>query len=100
MIKEMQHLSLAEAQEILNAREEKEEIKKFIKKFIKLKIADAKKLREDLRALDMLKLKEEYIVKIIDLLPEDAADLNKIFVDTSLNEDETNKVLEIVKKYK
>jgi len=96
----MQHLSLAEAQEILNAREEKEEIKKFIKKFIKLKIADAKKLREDLRALDMLKLKEEYIVKIIDLLPEDAADLNKIFVDTSLNEDETNKVLEIVKKYK
>ena len=48
----------------------------------------------------MLKLKQEHIVKIVDLLPEDALDLNKIFTDVSLDEDETTKILEIVKKYK
>ena len=49
---------------------------------------------------EILKLKEEHIVKIIELMPEDILDLNKIFVDIALNEDETSKILEVVKKYK
>src|SRR3989338_509217 len=43
---------------------------------------------------------ESYIVKIVDLLPEDASDINKIFSDISLNEDEVNKILGIVKNSK
>ena len=71
----------------------------FIKKFSKLDLKNAEKLEEELESLDLIKLKEEYIIKIIDLLPEDAADLNKILVDVSLDEDETKKILEVVKKY-
>ncbi|MBI2124317.1 hypothetical protein HYT92_00855, partial [Candidatus Pacearchaeota archaeon] len=46
------------------------------------------------------KLKPENIAKIIDFLPEDASDINKIFIDTGLDENETAKIIEIVKKYR
>jgi DNA-directed RNA polymerase subunit F len=78
----------------------KEETEAFLKKFVKTKPEQAKKIKQELEKLDMLKLKSEHAVKIVDLLPKDASDLNKIFVDISLNEDETNKILEIVKNTK
>ena len=53
-----------------------------------------------MKKLDSMKIKKEHIVKIINLLPADSSDLNKIFTDVSLDEDETNKILEIVKKYR
>ncbi len=80
--------------------EKKEQIEIFLKKFKKAKPEQAKKLKEGLEKLDMLKIKRDHIVKIVDLLPEDASDLNKIFIDVSLNEDETNKILEMVKNSK
>lgn len=103
MIIETKPLSLAEARKIVDTVEDKEEktdIKSYFKKFSKLKETDAKKLREELEALEMMKIKSEHIVKIIDLIPEDSSDINKIFTDTSLNEDEINKILEVIKKYK
>ena len=102
MIKKMQPLDMFEAKKILGSLEETEKIKQvdvFIKKFLKIKTEKANKLKEELKNLELLKLKEEDIVKIIDLMPEDVLDLNKIFVDVALNEDETNKILETVKKY-
>jgi DNA-directed RNA polymerase subunit F len=75
----------------------KEEMELFLKKFLKTKSDQVKKIKENLEKLDLLKIKQEHIVKIIDFLPSDASDLNKIFFDVSLNEDETNKILEIVK---
>ena len=93
---------MSEAKKILGSLEETEKIKQvdvFIKKFLKIKTEKANKLKEELKNLELLKLKEEDIVKIIDLMPEDVLDLNKIFVDVALNEDETNKILETVKKY-
>ncbi|MBR9703998.1 hypothetical protein GOV12_01195 [Candidatus Pacearchaeota archaeon] len=75
----------------------KEEMELFLKKFLKTKEKQAKKISEELKKLDLLKIKGEHIVKIIDLLPSDASDLNKIFVDVSLNEDEITKILDIVK---
>ena len=47
-----------------------------------------------------LKIKKDHVVKIIDLLPADASDLNKIFIDVNVNEDEINKILEIIKNSK
>jgi len=44
-------------------------------------------------------LRAEQIIKIIDLLPENQEDLNKI-VDISLDENETKKILETVKEFK
>ena len=96
MIKEMKPISMVEAREIV---EKNSEVDKFIKKFVKIDAEKAKKLREEIEKLELLKVKPEHIAKIIDMLPEDTVDLNKIFVDVSLNEDETNKLLEVIKKY-
>jgi len=97
-------MSLPEVKEIL-AKQESEKAKstlQFIKKFTKLTPAKAKELRKELEKLDIFGLKEEEIVKIIDILPEDAEDLRKIFVgsDLSLKQDDIEKILEVVKKYK
>lgn len=103
MILDRKPLSLIEVQEILKNipdNEKKLQLEPYLKKFIKIKPEKAKKIKEDLKVLDLLKLKDEHIVKIIDLLPEDASDLNKIFTDVSLTEDETNKILDIIKKHK
>ena len=103
MILDRQPLNLNETQKILediSESDKKEEMKIYLKKFLKTTTARAKKIKEELEKADLLKLKREHIVKIIDLLPEDASDLNKIFTDVSLNEDETNKILEIIKNSK
>mgnify|MGYP001567240882 FL=1 len=77
--------------------EKKQAIEVFLKKFLSTTTARAKKIKDSLEKLDSIKIKREHIIKIIDILPEDASDLNKIFTDVSLNEDEINKILEIVK---
>ena len=96
-------LNLNEVQEILENipdSDRKEEIKIYLKKFLKTKKEQAEKIKQGLEEMDLLKLKREHIVKIIDLMPEDASDLNKIFIDVSLNEEEINKILELVKNNK
>ena len=102
-IKDIKALSMAESLELLESIEgdedKKKELRGFMKKFIQIKLDDAKKLKKEIQDLNLIKIKQEHIVKIIDLLPETASELNKILTDISLNEDETNKILEIVKKY-
>ena len=94
-------LSMIEALEYIKSTEEENtEIIGFIKKFNELKKGQAKEIREKINELKLLKIKQEHIAKIIDLLPENNADLNKIFEDVSLDEDESGKILDIVKKYK
>jgi DNA-directed RNA polymerase subunit F len=100
MIKNNNPLSMAETLEYLEGKKDSEvEVKTFIKKFVKMKPEKAKELRKKLEELDMLKLKPENIVKIIDVLPEDKESLNKIFSDVSLDEDETKKILETLNEY-
>ncbi len=100
MIKNSKPLSLAEAQEFIkNSEETSPEIKKFVNTFVKLSVEDAKKLRKKLQELSLIKIKEEHISKVIDLLPETKEEVNKIFVNVNLNEDEINKILETVKGF-
>ena len=47
-----------------------------------------------------MKLKNEHISKLIDLLPENKEDLNKIVNDVGLDEDETKKILDTIKEFK
>ena len=101
MINENHPLSMAEALDyIKDAEEENTDIIGFIKKFDELKKGHAKEIREKINELKLLKVKQEHIAKIIDLLPENNMDLNKIFEDVSLDEDEANKIITIVKQYK
>ena len=45
------------------------------------------------------KIREDSLVKIVDLLPKDAESVNKIFNDISLDEKEVNEILAIVKEH-
>jgi DNA-directed RNA polymerase subunit F len=73
---------------------------KFVKEFTKMNPKDAAELRKKLDDLDLMKLNSDQKAKIIELAPEDKEDLNKIFVDVKLDEDETNKILETIKEFK
>jgi len=52
-----------------------------------------------LKALDLIKLKDEHIVKIVDFVPKSASDLNKVIIEVSLDSDEVAKILEVTGKY-
>ena len=97
MIKNSTPLSMAESSEYL---EKGSETLVFIKKFTNMKPEKAKELREKLQALGNIKISEKHISKVIDVLPEKAEEVNKIFADVGLDEDETKKILDIVKEYR
>jgi len=101
MIKYGEPLSMAESLEYIeDSKDGEADIKKFIKKFIKLKPEEARKLREKLSSLGLLKLKREYASKVIDIMPENAENLNKIFTDVGLDEDEAKKILDTIEEFR
>ena len=73
----------------------------YAKKFSKLDSKKAAALIKELSELKMRKLKDNQIIKIVDLLPRDMEDLKVILAKAQmpLKEDELQKILEIVKKY-
>jgi len=91
---------MAEATEyISNKKEEGKQIKSFIKKFSKISPEKAKELRKKMQEKDLIKINEKHISKIIDLLPTDPEELNQIFTDIGLNNDEIEKTLETIKEF-
>ena len=101
IIKNTELVSMSEALEYMKEdKENNAEVIGFVKKFTELKPKEAKEIRKKIQNLNLMKAKPEYIVKIIDLMPETNEDLNKIFVDVSLDEDESKKILEIIKEFK
>jgi len=96
----MRPLTLKEAQELVKANEGQEEIIPYFKKFVKLKAKEVAEMKKELEELNNHKIKSEHIVKIIDFLPEDASDVNKIFTEISLDENEIKQITDIVKKFK
>lgn len=101
MIKSSEPLSMAEVTGYIEREnEDKYNVLGFIKKFNKINFKDAVELKKQLNDLHLIKLRSDHIIKIIDLLPENQDELNKIFVDVSLDEDETKKILDTIKKFK
>lgn len=104
MIKNKEPISLAEAKEICKDKEENEKAKAIVsyaKQFTSMKLEDVLKMKKELQSLNIMKLKLNHIVRIIDIMPEDSDDVRKIFVDDiSLDQDEISKILETVKKYR
>jgi len=75
-------------------------MKSFLKKFTNLNAEKAKDLRKRIQDLNILKINDKHISKIIDLLPEDKESLNKIFQEANLDENETNNILHAIKETK
>jgi DNA-directed RNA polymerase subunit F len=98
VIKEEKPLTMAEVSGLVGDNERGTEIKQFIKQFTTMKPEKAKELRKKLEELEILKLKEEHIVKIIDTMPGDTTELNKIISDTTLDTEETQKILDVITK--
>ena len=99
MILSKKPLTLAEVNSLVPKSEEKKPIHDYLKKFVQLSKEDADKLLSDLVVLNNPKLKEENLVKLVDFLPRDLEDINKILNEANLSESEANAILEIVKKY-
>ena len=95
----MKPLTLAEVNSLVGDLEERKELKDYIRKFGNLSKEDSLKLIGELRELDNLKVKEENIVKIVDFVPKNSEELNKIFTDVSLDEEENKKILKIIEGY-
>ncbi len=100
VIKEQKPITMAEVAVLVGDSEKANDIKNFIKNFDILSVDDAKKMQDELLALDLIKLKNEHIVKIVDFVPTDASDLNKVLVEVSLNQDEVDKILDVTRNYK
>ena len=99
MILSKRPVTLAEVNSIVPKGDEAKPIHEYLKKFVKLSKADALKLLDDLKALNNPKLKEENLIKLVDFLPKDIEDVNKILNEANLSEAEANAILEIIKKY-
>lgn len=99
MILKMTPVHLGEVKELSGDLESKPELRDYLKEFSKLDKEKADKLLESLKALGNLKVKDDVIVKIVDLLPRDSDSLNKILNDVSLDEKEINDILAVVKEY-
>ena len=101
MIKENNSLSIVEALEYTDSKNESEvKIKKFMGNFKKLDIKEAKNLREKIKGMELLKVRDSHISKIIDLVPENKEDLNKIFTEVGLDEDESKQILDAIEEFR
>jgi len=100
MIKENTPISMPEAAAYLKgSKDEGKEMVAFIKKFNSLKPEKAKELRVKLRELSLVKLNEESISKLIDLLPSTNEEINKVVSNVGLDEEEIQKVISAIKEY-
>jgi len=99
VIRESTPLTLIEVADLVGEGDRADKIKDFVKKFVKMDVKKVKEMKEELMKLEILKLKEIHVVKIIDFMPVDAVELTKIVQDVSFDQDEVNKILEVVKKY-
>ncbi len=99
VIKEERPVSMAEVSAIVGEGEKAESIKNFIKQFETVSFEDAQKMKEELTALGILKLKESHIIKIIDFVPKEASELNKILSEVSLDAEEVSKILNVTQNY-
>jgi len=99
MIIKMTPVHLAEVGELAGDLESRPELKSYLKEFSKLDKTKADELLNKLKSLGNLRIKEESMVKVVDLLPRDTESLNKIFLDSSLDEKEINEILAAVKEY-
>ncbi len=96
MIKKMTSLSMAESIEYMKDKE----VKAFVKSFVKLTSEKAKELKKQLEELDLIKLNDKQICKIIDFLPKTKEEVLKIVIGSNLDENEITTILSTIKNFK
>ena len=76
-------------------------VHEYLGNFTILKLKEAKELKEKLEKLEIPRLKERIIIKIIDLLPESNDDLRVILSGeaVTINPENMEKIINTVKEY-
>jgi DNA-directed RNA polymerase subunit F len=92
-------LTLAQVKAYASDLEENKVLADYLKAFTNLTKEKAESLASEIQALNNPKIKEDLVIKVVDFLPQDAEDANKIFLENSLSEEETQALLAVVKKY-
>ena len=72
----------------------------YLQEVAKLSLKDAKELRDGISSLDIPRLKEEHIVKIVDILPVNLSDLKQLVssFNITIKDDNLKKILELIPK--
>ena len=96
---------IAKVKEILEAIKERTYEQKLayehVKRFNKIPLERAEELIKELALLEMRKLKDEQIIKIIDLMPKNVEELRVILAHSAVpfKDEELQQIIDIVKKY-
>ena len=96
---EQKPIPIVKVKEYVKDFEDRKNLEIYLKKFTKADKKNAEAIASDLQALNNLKIRERDITKVIDFLPQTQEEVNKIFTDVSLSEEEANAIIEIVNKY-
>ena len=100
LIEVKEHLdSLLKEKKELNFRENK--VSAYLHGFELLNLKETNELKKELNEIEISRLKETHIIKIIDLLPTDLESLKLILSgeNLTLKQEDLNKIIETVKKY-
>lgn len=73
----------------------------YLKEFSKLSNAKAKELREKIEALNIPRLKDEHIVKIVDTMPKAAEEVKVLLsgYTITISQDNAKKIADVVTEY-
>ncbi len=71
----------------------------YLNNFVDVKSKDALKIKEEIAKLEIPRLKDRHIAKVIDLMPKDLETLKLIFVgeNITLKQDDFEKILKVLK---
>ena len=84
----------------LNSRAER--TKEYLNKFAKLKVKKVEEIKKELDKLNIPRLKDRHVVKIIDILPKDMDSLKMMFIGETITikQEDLVKILTVIKNVK
>ena len=73
----------------------------YLREFVSLSVKQAEELEAKLKAMKISRLKEEFIIKIIDVMPITVEDLKTLLQGyiVSVNQDDMQKIVDVVKEF-
>ena len=91
--------TLEKTEKELNFRANK--TKAYFGQFVKVKLKDSQELYKKILDLNIPRLKERQVVKILDIMPENIDELRMLMVGetTTVNDENMKKILDVVKEY-
>ncbi len=105
-VQEEKPVLMAEAKKLLdeiknNLNHEQKLTYDYLSKFTKLSYEEAQKLLEELKALNIPRMRDKILIKIVDILPLSLDELRALLVkeNITVSREDMKRILELVSKY-